>query len=414
MKAITWQDASRVLYPFALLGLMLPCLDADAAYTLDRWYRMGDDSAESASNNGAVTFTYDSSGQLGQSPSQLADLTAVGSPLYVNISADRPHANATLDDYAISFDGTTQYLHGPNLNIPAEAARPNNDYTGITDRGYQLWAKPTAADNGTEQSILDDGDVHQVLINSGGNFGFEIRTSVQIGNTQAVSDQWVHLAQVRPNGDGGGAFGWVNGRAVATQTGDYPSSDLSLAIGANVERDNLVDPPSVYTPRFIGLVSDVEMFVLGGGFGTFDYTTDNGYFTDVFLPEQAGYSFSDTDGDQHNDIEWVKGDINFDGTLDAGDIDTFIAGWLSPNPGTTVGGGPALGDYVTLGLGDLDLDGDTDVDDWFQLRATGISAGVAAFSQPINLPVAVPEPDAALLLAISAVGLALATRYSRG
>ena len=408
MKAITRQDASRVLYALVLVGLMLPCLDAGAAYTLDRWYRMGDDSAESASNNGAVTFTYDSSGQLGQSPSQLADLTAVGSPLYVNISADRPHANATLDDYAISFDGTTQYLHGPNLNIPAEAARPNNDYTGIEDRGYQLWFK-LATPTDSWQHILDDADEHSVIVNPQNAISFEMRSDGDGQGTvnsdvAATPGEWMHVAQIRSNGVNGGVWGYINGRAVVSQSGLYDSSSLDLAIGADVEDDMLGG--TAFTPNYNGLVSDIEMFVFGGGFGAYDYTTDNGYFTDVFLPGQSGYSYADANLDGHNDNAWIKGDINFDGSLDVDDVNAFVDGWRSANDGSINGAGPGVGDYASLGLGDLDLDGDTDVDDWIVLRGTGVTAGVGSLSD--LLATNVPEPTSLVLLALG--GLALAVR----
>lgn len=404
MKAKLLQDASRALCTLVLATMVLPCPAADAAYTLDRWYRMGDDPSEGAANNGAVTFTYDSSGVLGQSPSQLADLTAEGSPLYVNISGDRPHANATLDNYAISFDGTTQYLHGPNLNIPAEAERPNHNYTGIEDRGYQLWFKLTATTD-SWQHILDDADEHSAIINPENNVAFEMRSNDggqgTVGTSvAAVPGEWMHIAQIRSDGTNGGAWGYVNGRAVASQSGLYDSSTLELAIGADAEDDTLGG--TAFAPNFGGLVSDVEMFVFGGSFGEYDYTTDNGYFTDVFLPGQAGYSYADSNVDGHNDNVWIVGDINFDGVLNVGDVTAFVDGWRSSNTASIAGAGPDMGDYVTLGLGDLDLDGDTDVDDWIVLRSTGVTAGVGSLSD--LLATGVPEPGSVVLVAL---GLAI-------
>lgn len=409
MKATFWQDANRLLLATLIAGVLLSCCDADAAYTLDRWYRMGDDASEGASNNGAVTFTYDSSGVLGQSPSQLADLTAVGSPLYVNIAGDRPHAHATLDNYAISFDGTTQYLHGTNLNIPAEAQRPNHNYTGIENRGYQLWFK-LGATTDTWQHVLDDADEHSAIVNPQNNIAFEMRSDdggqATLGSgVAATPGTWMHIAQIRANGVNGGAWGYINGRAVASQSALYDSSTLELAIGADAEDDTLGG--TAFAPNFNGLVSDVEMFVFGGGLGQYDYTTDNGYFTDVFLPAQAGYSYADSDVNGHNDIDWILGDINFDGSLNVGDVNTFIAGWRSNNDAAIAGAGPDMGDYVTLGLGDLDLDGDTDVDDWIVLRSTGVTAGLGSLSD--LLATNVPEPSSVVLLAAGALMVAART-----
>lgn len=138
-----------------------------AGYYLDRWYRLGDDSSEGAaagqpvgSGNG-LGLTYDSAGSSGSSNFQ--DLTPLGSPPYVSIAGDKPFPDSTLDNVAIQFDGSTQYLFGQNLNRPSETdlvTGQAENYTGITDRGYQLWVKP-AAPGTTEQSILDDADTHR-------------------------------------------------------------------------------------------------------------------------------------------------------------------------------------------------------------------------------------------------------------
>ena len=209
-----------------------------------------------------------------------------------------------------------------------------------------------------------------------------------------------HVAQVRPNGDFGGSVGYVNGRVVVSQTGDYPASTLNLVVGADIESDGLGG--QVITPQFNGLVSDVQMFVFGGSFGTYNYATDNGYFTDVILPSTSGYGYTDANQNGHNDIAWIKGDINFDGLKNAADITAFIAGWRSTNAGTYVGAGPGFGDYVTLGKGDLDFDGDVDVDDWVVLRSTGIAA-MSDLSAILGQ--SVPEPSSLALLLLSASSL---------
>ena len=378
MTATTFRRPCLLMAALACAYLSVnACSSALAGYYLDRWYRLGDDSAEGAapgqpagSGNG-LGLTYDSAGSSGSSNFQ--DLTPIGSPTYVSIAGDKPFAESTLDNVAIQFDGSTQYLFGQNLNRPSDTdlvTGQAENYTGITDRGYQMWVKPGAA-TGTARSILDDADAHRAFIGAAGNHGFEIRSTVQSSNTPATTG-WTHVAQVRPNGDFGGSVGYINGRVVVSQTGDYPASTLNLVVGADIESDGLGG--QVITPQFNGLVSDVQMFVFGGSFGTYNYATDNGYFTDVFLPATSGYGYTDANQNGHNDIAWIKGDINFDGLKNAADITTFIAGWRSTNAGTYVGTGPGFGDYVTLGKGDLDLDGDVDVDDWVVLRSTGIAA----------------------------------------
>jgi hypothetical protein len=377
-------------------------MPASAGYYRDRWYRMGDDSGEGAtpgqpvgSGNG-LGITYDSAGSSGSSNFQ--DLMPFGAPTYVNVSGDKPFPDSTLDNRAIQFDGTSQYLFGQNLNRPSDADAATGqaeNYTGITDRGYQMWVKP-ATPGTTEQSLLDDADTHRSLIGANSNFGFEIRSNVLIPTTAPATAAWTHVAQVRPKGDFSGSVGYVNGRVVVSQTGDYPASTLNLVVGANIESDGLGG--QVITPQFNGLVSDIEMFVFGPSFGTYDYTTDNGYFTDVFLSTTSGYGYADANQNGHNDVTWLKGDINFDGLKNAADVTVFIAGWRSTNAGTYVGAGPGFGDYVTLGKGDLDLDGDVDVDDWVALRATGI---VALSDLSTLLGQSVPEPSSLALLLVS-------------
>ena len=396
-----------------LAQVMLIGSSASGGYYLDRWYRMGDDSAEGAvggqpvGSGNSFGWTFDSAGASGQN--NLQDLAPNGSPTYVDISGDKPFPDSTLDNRAILFNGT-QYLSGQYLNRPSDAdavTMQAEDYTGITDRGYQMWVKPSVGSTGADQSLLDDADIHRAYIGPNGDHGFEIRTTVNTSPPPATAGAWTHIAQVRPNGNFGGSVGYVNGRVIVSQTGDYPSATIgvnSVVISANIESDGLGG--QTITPQFSGLVSDVEMFVMGGSFGAYNYATDNGYFTDVFLPTTSGYGYADADQDGHNDSVWINGDINFDGALNATDITTFITGWRSTNVGTYAGAGPGFGDYVTLGDGDLDLDGDTDVDDWAALRATGIVAlsDLSALSGQ-----SVPEPSAGLLSLVVA-GSALCRR----
>lgn len=406
------------------IGLAFTATSATARYP-DRWYRMGDDPGQGVSA-GPVELsgngdTYDSVGTGGQG--NLQDLTPRNSPVYVNIAASRPVPSVTTNNWAIQFDGVDDYLIGQNLNIPSEsyaAVYGGENYAGISDRGYQLWVKPTALPGATFASrVLDDGEQHEFRFTSDGLWSPETRNDVVNSTATVTLNQWTHLAQVRPNGVAGGSLAWVNGVAVVSQTGDYPTSLAGLVIGANSAPDGLggtTEPPAAGS-YFKGLVDEIDMFVLGGTYGAFKYTSDNGYFTDVFLPSKsATYAYVDVTGprgtaDGHNDKVWVNGDINFDGVRTQADVNAFVAGWRSSNASTIQGAGPKFGDYVTLGKGDLDLDGDTDIDDWVRLRA--YFAGSGASLPSLESLGGVPEPGT-LALAIFAWGFATLRRGKRG
>jgi hypothetical protein len=404
------------------LCLSLTCVPAFARHP-DRWYQMGDDSAQGVSagpvENSGNGNTYDSVGTLGQG--NLQDLTPHNSPAYVNISATRPVPAATTNNWAIQFDGVDDYLIGANLNIPSEsvaATSGGENYAGISDRGYQLWAKPTALPaNGFASRVLDDGEQHEFRITSTGFWSPETRNDAVISTAPVTLNAWTHIAQVRPNGVNGGSLSWVNGRAVVSQTGDYASSTAGLVIGANSAPDGLggtVTPPDAGS-YYQGLIDEIDMYVLGGSFGAFKYTSDNGYFTDAFLPaHSATYSYVDATGplgspDGHNDKVWVNGDLNFDGVRSQADVNAFIAGWRYSNASTILGNGPEFGDYVSLGKGDLDLDGDTDINDWVLLRTAFAGSGA---SLPSLSELGVPEP-ATLPLIVTAFVVEMIRRRRR-
>ena len=381
----------------------------------DRWYRMGDDpgqivAAGPVENSGNGT-TYDSVGVSGQGNFQ--DLTPHGSPMYVNIAGSRPVPAATSNNWAVQFDGVDDYLIGANLNIPSEsqaAISGGENYAGISDRGYQLWAKPVALPTTGNAFVIDDADQHEFRVTSTGFWSPETRNAAQTSTASVALNTWTHVAQVRPNGNAGGSLAWVNGVAVVSQTGDYPSSLTGLVIGANATTDGvggtLIPGAGTY---FAGLIDEIDMFVLGGTYGAFSYTADNGYFTDVFLPSKnAFYSYVDATGplgtpDGHNDKVWVAGDMNFDGVKNQADINAFIAGWRSSNAASILGTGPKFGDYVTLGKGDLDLDGDTDIADWGRLRTVFAGVGSIVMPSAAQLGLAVPEPGTVGLLLIAMI-----------
>lgn len=421
---------------FVVAAMAVP---ADAAYTLDRWYQMGDDilfsgsgAAENASNGAAVgsginpgsgvapNITYDSAATNNDNFQPLTGHGADGLPTYAeygvggNPAAPLPGA-ASMNQFGVRLDGVDDYLSAVNLNDPSVAA-PGSlvSYPGTTDRGFQLWVYPEDLD-GVAEYVIDDADQHGFNITVAGAFLSETRDNRVVSTFSPTQDQWRHVMLVHDSVNLGGAYFYVDGLAGASHTPTYNgNSAVNLLVGANAEDDaGTTQDPNVQTPAtfFNGIVDEIELFVIDDGsvYGRFDYTEDNGYFTDVFLPSQTGYGFTLDPNTGHNSQQWIKGDINFDGSFNSADVAAFVAGWLS-RAAALPGSGPRIGDYESLSLGDLDLDGDTDLGDWVVLRQLGPAAGVAVPSLE-NL-LAAPEPGSALIAAIGCVGAAL-TRARR-
>ena len=437
----------------ACLIIALLADTARADYTLDRWYQMGDDilfggssNAENASNGAAVGsgnsfsqtldgvsytgVTYDSAATSNDTFQALVPFGTTGMPTYVEYGVGgnpaAPVASASsMNSFGIQFDGIDDYLRGINLNDPSinPGGTPAGFMTYDTiDRGMQLWVYPTAVDD-VKDMVIDDGDEHGFNIAAGGNWQPEVRDDIPDSGVSAADavNQWTHLAVIHDSYGLGGAISYINGLAVSSQNPIYDSASVTnLIIGANAEDDAGVtaDPSTLGTPGFFtGIVDEVEMFALNDddtdSYGTYDYTTDNGYFTDVWLPTQSGYGFTLDSSTGHNLQQWVKGDINFDGTFDQTDVDLFVANWLAERA-DLAGAGPQAGDYSTLALGDLDLDGDTDLGDWVKLRQYSLGASSAivmpSLSQ-LNNPV--PEPSTLCLAAAFGVALVQVTRHRR-
>ncbi|MEN1680442.1 MAG: LamG-like jellyroll fold domain-containing protein [Planctomycetota bacterium] len=431
-----------------------------ADFTLDRRYEMGDGSVtisagtffENAADGqtvgsgfsgpggpiGGFTGTIDS--VVGNGPA--GDTTGDGEPLIaatvggslptyveygVGLNPARPFAADASNNFGIELDGD-DWLSAFNLNDPSiEPAGAFGtgyaSYPGTQDRGFQLWVYPTAV-TGIGQVVVDDGDEHGLNVTGAGAWQPEVRENTQNAGPVAINE-WTHIQQVHDSVGLGGAITYVNGVAAATQTLDYDSDEpASLIVGANSESSvgaavtppdlaAILDPETnlpIDTPDFFtGIVDELEMFVIDDGttYGRFDYATDNGYFRNVELPSRnAAYAFVDGNGDGANDNTWVPGDINFDGAFTPADIAAFAAGWLSDRA-DIAGSGPQVGDYTTLALGDLDLDGDTDLGDWIQLRIINQAAG-AGFAVPSIAELqGVPEPTS-LALASLAGGVAIA------
>ncbi|WP_197526740.1 LamG-like jellyroll fold domain-containing protein [Botrimarina colliarenosi] len=406
-----------MLGAFVVSGVLLPCDDAEGAYTLDRWYQMGDDflfsgggNAENASNGALVgsgnsqtgvgggPATYDSAATNNDTFQPLAAFGATGLPTYAqygvggNPAAPVPGA-ASMNQFGIRFDGIDDYLAAVNLNDPSVAAPGSLVSYSTIDRGMQLWVMPTNLD-GVAEYVIDDADQHGFNITTAGAWIAETREDRITTNVPVQPNTWAHVMLVHDSVGLQASVMYVNGLAISSQLPLYDStSPVNLLVGANAEVDTgETQDPNLQTPPafFSGLIDEIELFVTDDGalYGQFDYARDNGYFTDVFLPAQSGYGFTLNASTGHNSQQWVAGDIDFDGDFDQTDINTFITGWLSKKDDLP-GSGPQVGDYLSLALGDLDLDGDTDASDWVVLR--GLAA--ASTSHLTVPPIAsVPKP----------------------
>jgi len=380
IKSVVTSSISRLAVLATFLFLSAP-LNATADVTLDRLYRMGDDPSEPASNGATINLSFDGIGTVFAN-GDLQDLTGEGDVFYSDISSDRPVPSDTTNNWAAQFSGNGR-LFGEKFNSPSTTASNTNsgspiqgNYDGLVDRGYQLWAKPASTGFGGFQNLVFDTVEHGVFINPDGLWGARYNNSLANSTISAQADAWTHLMQVRPAGPAGGSILYVNGVAAVAQSGGYnPGQTGALSIGGNQAGDG---------GFYHGLIDEIEMFVLGNNGivdSKFNYATDNGYFTDVFLPSQSGYSLGDP---------WLVGDATFDGSVGQADVDAFIAGWLSSNAADVVGNGGPAGDLNTIQMGDFNLDGVVDRRDWFLLREAFITAN--GFAPSINLS-QIPEPN---------------------
>jgi hypothetical protein len=361
------------------------------AATVDRDYRLGDDVAEGAVTNGAVTSTFDSIGTPGMS--QLVDLTAVNTPTYRTITG-RPDG---VGGRGIEFNAAqSEYLHGPSLGFPevsfSSIASPNStggtiNYVGIADRGLQFWVKPDVT---TVQTLVMDTNEHGVRINASGNFSMRYDGVDYDSNVAAAAGTWYHVEVVRPAGFQNGSRMFVNGVAAAAAPGGYGEGTSHLVVGANTDgtEDSFTGGTSEF---FDGIIDDLKLFVIGVStaqpgipavdFGTFNPAIDNQF------------------------IDWkltnVAGDLNNDGVLNQTDKDDFIAGWRDKR----LVNGIQVGDLTSHGQGDLNFDGITDIKDLVLIQNALPGAGLGSISAA-DLLHAVPEPTFVPLLFASLVPLA--------
>jgi hypothetical protein len=390
----------RIFAILALSAANVFVTSAATAATLDRDYKFGDEAGENAVNGGPVTTTFDSFGQPGAG--ELVDLTAVNSPTYVAITG-RPDG---VGGRGIQFNAAQmEYLHGFNLGFPQDSFSAAThttqtggslDYQGIGNRGLQFWVRPAST---AVQTLVMDTNRHGVRINENGNFSMRYN-GVDFESTQTVvPDTWYHVEVVRPAGAANGSRMFINGVAVAAAPGGYDNDWADLVVGANTAGDDngihaTIPSPVGFTGGtaefFSGVIDDLQLFVIGSStsatpvnYGGFSLATDNQF---VASPVTG--------------IKGAAGDVNNDGSLTQADKDAFIAGWMDRR----LINGIQIGDLVSRGQGDLNLDGITDIQDLLLLQNALPAAGLGAITAA-DLQATVPEPASVMLLLFASFAL---------
>jgi len=377
----------------------------EADVTLDRVYRLGDgdnDSGTPAPTNaiGSTTSTGDSFDDMGVSMTgTFQDLTPNNGPVYADVSG-RPLAGGSA--LGASFDGVDDFLQGARLGLPSTTASSvagggNLNYDGISNRGFQFWANPNSAGNGSAQSLVADTEQHGVRITSGGTWAMQYAGDVIDSGVAVNFDAWSHVMVVRPFGVAGGSRLYVDGVVVAGGPGGFTGGDdTPLIVGAN----SGATPGT--TDFYNGVIDDLEMFVLGTAttapneeYGTFSAAEDNEFIADALTALTPG----DLTGDNV-----VMGDGS-GGVND--DVAVFVANWLEPN----LVDGVSAGDLASRDKGDFNLDGIVDLFDWHVLRTTHINGASLNLGQLLAAQ-RVPEPSSLLLMALAAIGLSAARRHS--
>lgn len=428
--ALVGSRTRRARLPIMALAVLASMIATSLqAATLDRDYRFGN-SDPGAVAGGNVGITFDSAGQPNMN--QLTDLAAVGGlgapPKYVSIT-DRPDGVSGLGIQLNSLGVERQYLRtgfGEALNFPerspASTYSPGGtiDYSFISDRGFQLWAKPTALPTGTGRfDIVMDSNQHGVSINSAGKFVMRYAYNDYISSKSATANSWFHLSVVRPFGPNNGSILYINGEAVAAAVGRYNIERVAndegvvidqnlldtspLVVGANTGIGNTQPDPRPPTPvtgsanHFRGIIDDLKMFVMGMNrtrdFGEFVFQNENDY-AKFFKPT--------------NPV-----DLNGDGLITLADAQAFASNWLFEKKlewkdVSGVDRSLIVGDLVSRSKGDFNFDGRVDLADWGMLNAA--NPGVGALAMTLIQGGTVPEPSSLVMLSFASVGLGVRRR----
>jgi hypothetical protein len=398
---------------------------ADAAFTADRDYQLGDDETATANQpvggQTATGDTFDSTGT--PMAGDFQDLTPMGTPLpiYVDVTTGgtpRPFTGVSglESTLGVQFNGSN-FLSGSyaagvgGLGLPSasnpdtqggvdfSAPNPVADYTGITNRGMQVWVKPTGA-AGARQDIINDTYQYGIFISAAGTWGINHGSFPASVNAQSFTsdvpvtfNDWSHV-DLHSFGQGLGVL-YVDGVAVMTDAGSFASVQGHGTIGENLDISvgaNLVGTGN----RFTGQVDNIKIYVNGNNtamnYGTFNVATDNEYLRGLL----DGLNVADVNMD---------GFVNGDGTGSVGsdDISAFIAGYGFQK----VLDGNVIPDLESRENGDLNLDGTVNLLDWAVLRANHGSGASLDLGALLNA--SVPEPSSLCLLFTMGIA-ALATR----
>lgn len=374
---------------------------ANADTTTDRLYRFGEgDQSPSIGDivgNGLLApdpTTLDSEGQSGTGNIQpLFALDAVNGgndPRYVAPA----NSNVPGSNFAAEFDGN-DFLYGRRLGLPSSSDPavdlPSNgddtdglspeDYSGIANRGFQLWVKPGST--GSLQSVVMDTNQHGVQITSSGNWSMRYGGSDYVSSESVTPGAWTHVMLVRPQGDAFGSRLFVDGNVVAAAIGGYDGADNArLVVGANTSDDEGMLGMSEF---FTGVVDEFDMFIMGTNsadpptdYGTFEVQTDNAFIASAL---------------QGN----PQGDINLDGSVNNTDVNIFVSNWLStPKEVNNI----VVADLESYMSGDLDFDGEVNLDDAFLLHEGLQLAGSVGLDFSL---LSVPEPTSVSLLLVGLI-----------
>ncbi|MBN1852136.1 MAG: PEP-CTERM sorting domain-containing protein [Pirellulales bacterium] len=403
----TWSIARsckrQTLTAIVIAGFL--ALNASAAITVDRDYRLGDDPYEGAVVDDFVGWatggdTYDSAGTLAAGDAQ--DLTVHGFPTYIDVTG-RPMLSGS-DTLGIHFTGTDA-LYGLRWNIPNEvwdsAAINTNappyfphNYDQIYNTGFQLWVRPSSNRQDVRQDIVTDTSQHGVFITENNTWGF-LFDGIRMDTGVAVAfDAWTHVMNRSLSGAFGGAL-YINGIAVAARSIVYDNEETDLCVGSDQVRGDHF---------FEGDLDNLTFFTWGDNTGVADGPQG-----------QVGQDWG-TIGPTDN--AWIAGtlatmgvtdaaDVDLDGDVDSGDVTRFLLYWRTTSEVFDFDGGGTypVGDWNSRQAADLDFNGVVNLADAHMLHEGLTAAGLGGLDYGLLHGGSVPEPGSVLLILLGLISL---------